>query len=206
MSILITGFEPFAGEPRNPSGEIALELDGGQAGGEALRGLVLPVRHETAWPLLRAALDRLLPRSVLALGLAMSRSVVCVEQVAVNIDDFRIADNDGAQPMGEPIEADGPDAYFTTLPVGELVTAVRLAGIPARVSRSAGTYLCNHVYYRLLHEAAQRSTERRYDALFVHLPPLPECVAAADQERASMDLSRSKKAVEVILGIIALRV
>ncbi len=205
MSILITGFEPFADEPRNPSGEIALALDGGRVHGVAIRGLVLPVRRESAWPALSVALESHKPRTVIALGLATKRAVVCVEQVAVNIDDFRIADSDGVQPTGEPIVADGPDAYLSTLPVRELVAALRSEGIPARLSRSAGTYLCNHVFYRLLHEAAHRPAAEWFEAVFVHVPPLPECVAASDNERASMDLPIVRRAVETLVGVIARR-
>jgi pyroglutamyl-peptidase len=199
-TLLVTGFEPFAGEPRNPSAELAEALGGTELHGWRVDSLVLPVVRDSVGALALAAIERLRPAAVVGLGLASSRSVVCVEQVAVNLEDYEIPDEDGAQPRGRPILKDGPDALLATLPVERLVEAIRRAGIPAAVSRSAGTYLCNRLFYLLLQHAAAAPDPPRFRAAFVHLPPIPECVAARDNTRASMSLETSARAVQAVLS------
>jgi pyroglutamyl-peptidase len=199
-TILVTGFEPFAGEPRNPSAELAEVLGGTELRGWHVESLVLPVVRDSVGALALAAIERLRPAAVVGLGLGSGRSVVCIEQVAVNLEDYEVPDEDGAQPRGQPILKDGPDALLATLPVERLVEAVRQAGIPAAVSRSAGTYLCNRLFYLLLQHAATASTSGRFRAAFVHLPPIPECVAVRDNARASMALETSARAVHAVLS------
>ncbi len=166
-TVLVTGFEPFDGESTNPSAQIALALEGRVVAGHRVVARVLPCVFGRAREELHAALADHAPRLVLALGLGGGRSEISVERIAINVDDARIADNGGAQPLDLPIVPDGPAAYFATLPIKAIVRALRDAGIAAAVSQSAGTFVCNHVFYSLLHAVARRGDVR---GGFVHLP------------------------------------
>lgn len=167
--ILITGFEPFGGQSLNPSLEVARALHGQVIEGAEVIGLELPCVFDQALVQLRAALAQHRPAVVLALGQAEGRCDISFERVAINVNDARIADNAGAQPVDTPVVPDQPNAFFSTLPIKRLVAGLRAAGIPASVSSSAGTFVCNHVFYGLqqaLHGQGLRSG-------FVHLPLLP---------------------------------
>ncbi len=169
--ILVTGFEPFGGEPINPSAEVARALHGRTIEGAPVVGLVLPCVFGASIDSMRAALDHHRPQLVLALGLAAGRDGFTLERVAINLDDARIADNAGAQPIDAPVEPRGPAAHFTTLPIKAMVAALRDAGHSASVSNSAGTFVCNHVFYGLQHALKRRRSVR---SGFMHLPCLPE--------------------------------
>lgn len=168
--ILLTGFEPFDGEAINPSWEVARALDGAPIGGATVVARRLPCRFGAAREAMVALLDEWQPACVLALGQAGGRSDFSIERVAINVDDARIADNAGAQPIDEPVVPGGPAAYFATLPIKAMVAGLRAAGLPASVSHSAGTFVCNHVFYALMHGLRQRPAVR---AGFMHLPLLP---------------------------------
>ena len=172
--ILVTGFEPFGGETINPSGQVARALHGRRIGGAAVVGIELPCAFGEAIAVLRDALATHRPQLVLALGQAGGRCELSLERVAINLDDARIADNRGAQPIDEPVQAGGPAAYFTTLPIKTIVAALRQAGYPASVSHSAGTFVCNHAFYGLQHLLAGQIGVR---SGFMHLPYLPEQAA-----------------------------
>jgi pyroglutamyl-peptidase len=172
--ILLTGFEPFGGETINPSAEVARALHGRRIGGAPVVAVQLPCAFGQAIAVLRDALAAHRPQLVLALGQAGGRCDLALERVAINIDDARIADNRGAQPIDEPVVADGPAAYFSTLPVKAMVAAMRQAGHPASLSHSAGTFVCNHVFYGLQHALAGQPGVR---SGFMHLPYLPEQAA-----------------------------
>lgn len=199
--LLLTGFLPFAGDSRNPSGEIAEVLDGAVVRGLQVAGAVLPVDRKRATEHVSALLAEHRPGAVVALGQGGS-PVVHVERVAVNLLHFRIPDGAGEQPIGIRIDAAAADALQATLDVDALVSAVRSAGVPCAPSLSAGSYLCNMVFFQLL-EAARASTREPHRAVFVHLPPLPDAVAAADNERPSMSLELSRRAVEAVLDATA---
>jgi pyroglutamyl-peptidase len=169
--LLVTGFEPFGGEPINPSAEVARALHGRTIQGAPVIGLVLPCVFGASIQALRSALDTHRPQLVLALGQATGRDGFTLERVAINLDDARIADNAGAQPIDEPVIARGPAAHFTTLPIKAMVAALRDAGHAASVSYSAGTFVCNHVFYGLQHALKRRRSAR---SGFMHLPCLPE--------------------------------
>ena len=174
--LLITGFEPFGGEAINPSWDVAQALHGRQVGGAAqIVAEQLPCVFAQALPALRAALRRHRPQWVVCLGLAGSRSAISFERVAVNLCDARIADNAGAQPAGTPVVAGGPAAYFTRLPVKALAQRLLADGLPAELSLSAGSFVCNQVFYGLLHALRRRPGVA---AGFIHLPPLPAQAAA----------------------------
>ena len=198
-SILISGFGPFADERRNPSGEIAEVLGGTEVAGHRVESIVLPVAREAVAAPLGEALASHQPAALIALGLATEAPVVHVEQVAVNLDDFSMPDADGAQPRGEPIVKGGPDALLASLPVGALVEAIRAEGVPAALSRSAGTYLCNHVFYLALLHATALPEGTRHRTVFLHLPSLPDSVAERGEARPSMALDTSFRAVQAVL-------
>lgn len=148
--ILVTGFEPFGGDARNPSGEAAAALDGQAVAGVPVRGVVLPCVFADAPRRLRAEIRRHRPELVLSLGLAPSRRGFHLERVAVNLIDARIADNAGAQPVDQPVLHRGPAAAFTTLPVKAMAAALQVAGHEAQVSYSAGSFVCNQLFYALM--------------------------------------------------------
>jgi pyroglutamyl-peptidase len=188
--VLVTGFEPFGGEAINPSWEVARALDGRRIAGVGVVGVQLPCVFARSLPALQAALRRHRPAAVLALGLAGSRSALGVERVAINWVDARIADNAGDQPVDQPVHPGGPDAYFTRLPAKALVQCLQQQGLPAEVSFSAGSFVCNQVFYGLMHALRRRPAVA---AGFIHLPPLPQQAAQhpgsqplplADQVRA----------------------
>jgi pyroglutamyl-peptidase len=146
MKLLLTGFEPFGGENRNPSAEIVTGIPA-QIGDAEIIKLILPVVRGLASSTVQEAVENFHPDVILSIGQAGGRASISVERVAVNLDDYRIPDNGGNQPVDEPIVPGGPDAYFCTLPIKEMVEAVQRAGIPAAQSLSAGTFVCNHVMY-----------------------------------------------------------
>lgn len=186
-TVLVTGFEPFAGAPVNPSGEVARRL--AELGHPDCRIVadVLPVSFARAAPLLAAAIDAHDPDIVIALGLAETRHAITPERVAINLADARIADNDGDQPRDAAIELHGPAARFTGLPVKAIAHDIASAGISAEVSLSAGSFVCNHVFYELMgiveqraaQHAAGRAGEHDADARplragFIHVPATPQ--------------------------------
>ncbi len=170
-AILLTAFEPFGGDDINPSLEIALRLEGRVIHGHRVVVQILPVAFgHTAAPL-RAAMQRLQPALVLAIGQAGGRSELSIERVAINLIDARIADNAGDQPIDAPVIAGAPSAYFASLPVKAIRRALHAQGIPAQLSFSAGSYVCNQVFYLLMHALAQSSQPARGG--FIHVPYLP---------------------------------
>ena len=173
LRILITGFEPFGGQTLNPSWEVARALDGLQLPQAQVRAVQLPCVFAQAPAALARALQDWPPDLVLALGQAEGRSDISVERVAINIMDARIADNAGAQPIDEPVLPGGPAAMFSTLPIKHLVASLRAACFPASVSQTAGTFVCNQVFYAL----QQALSGRPVRSGFVHLPLLPEQAA-----------------------------
>ena len=148
--LLLTGFEPFGGDARNPSGEAALALHGEVIAGQRVHGVVLPCVFATAPQALRAAIVATQPDLVLCLGLAASRRGFHPERVAINLIDARIADNAGAQPVDEPVIAGAAAAAFSTLPVKAMAAALQQAGHPAMVSYTAGSFVCNQVFFALM--------------------------------------------------------
>jgi pyroglutamyl-peptidase len=201
--ILLTGFEPFDGDAVNPSGEVAKQLDGRVIGECAVRSVILPVQHEAA----RAVVAPLLAApglvAVVHLGLAGGRARVSLERVAANVMDYSRPDAHGQVLRDVPCVPDGPAAYFSTLPLREMLAALTAEGIPAAISNTAGTYLCNDISYTTLHALARRGLT--IPAGFIHLPFLPSMVAAHGLEEPSMDLSVMARAVEVALPPVIAR-
>jgi pyroglutamyl-peptidase len=169
-TILLTGFEPFNKASVNPSWEAVKELKGWRGEGFAVEVRQLPCVFGMANRVMAGLLEELKPDVVIAVGQAGGRPELSVERVAINVDDASIADNEGAQPIDEPIVAGGPNAYFSTLPIKAIVNEMRERGLRAGVSQTAGTFVCNHVFYGLLHNTL--GTKVR--AGFIHVPFLPQ--------------------------------
>jgi pyroglutamyl-peptidase len=165
MKILISGFEPFGGLKHNPSEELIHSLPSSYEG-HLLRGVVLPVSFERAFGVLKAEMDEWQPQVVFSLGLAMKRTEITPEKIAVNWINASLADNEGLQPRHQKIVEAGRDGIFSRLPVEAFVEKLKSAEIPASLSLSAGSYVCNQVMYLLLQEAEQR----HLPAGFVHVP------------------------------------
>ena len=169
MRVLITGFDPFGGERVNASLEAVRRLPA-RIGALEITTAELPTSYNRSLPELEAAIARAKPEIVLCVGQAGDRAALCVERVAVNLQDARTPDNDGAQPVDVPIVAGGPTAYFATLPVRAAVAALQAEKLPAELSMSAGTFVCNHVFYGLMRLAAARKLPFRGG--FLHVPCL----------------------------------
>ena len=201
MKVLVTGFEPFGGDGVNPSFEALSRLPA-VLGEMAIATRPLPTVFGRALYALEDAIAETAPDIVLSVGLAGGRSELSLERIAINVDDARIADNDGQQPIDRPIVPGGPAAYFATLPIKACVAEMRKAGLPAAVSNSAGTFVCNHVFYATMDMAKQHRMGFR--AGFLHIPYLPE-QAARLGGAPSMSLDDIVRGIEIVLAISAAR-
>ena len=195
--ILLTGFEPFGESGKNPSAEIVRILDGASVADHRVVGVELPVTAGTAPKELEAAVALHQPEIVLSLGLANGRGMLALERVAINALDFPIPDNEGSQPTNEPVVEGGPAAYFSTLPIKAVLAAWREAGIPGYVSNTAGTYVCNGVFYSSLNF----SEKYGYRAGLIHVPYLPEQALEDGPGTPSMALDLMARAVEISLEV-----
>jgi len=186
MKLLLTGFEPFGGSAVNPSEQAVHTLAADPPAGIELSTAILPVDRIAGPEALLKAVAENEPDVVICLGEATGRAVISIERLAVNLLDFRIPDNKGEQVVDQPIRADGPAAYFATLPVRKLQEALTAAGTPCELSLTAGAYLCNQVMYTLLDYAARE----RPGILggFIHLPCLPQQASARAEKPPSMGL------------------
>lgn len=200
-TILVTGFEPFTPHKVNPTEELARAVDGLRVGGAQVHGAVLPVHHAEAAPRVQALLASVRPETVLHLGLAGGRARIALERVAVNVMDYAVPDNAGCQKSDEPCIPTGPAAYFATLPLRAILARLTDAGIPAYISDTAGTYLCNQTLYTTLHTVAHHAEAPRVG--FMHMPLLPSMVAASGLDQPSMDLAVMRRAVELTLETLA---
>jgi pyroglutamyl-peptidase len=199
--VLVTGFEPFGSHAANPSAELAKAVDGRRVGRLLVRSAVLPVVHAEAASRAAGLLAERAPAAVLHLGLAEGRMRLALERAALNVMDYRIPDAAGFQPGGDPCVPGGPAAYLATLPLPAILAALTAEAIPAYVSNTAGTYLCNETLYGTLHEIARRRLRCR--AGFLHVPLSPAMVAASGVDLPSMDLPLMLRGVEVTLRVIA---
>jgi pyroglutamyl-peptidase len=173
MKILVTGFDPFDGEPLNPSWEAVRRLPDTVARAEIIK-VQIPTSFGRSTDVVRAAILEHDPDVIVSVGQAGGGFAISPERVAVNVDDGRVPDNDGNQPIDTPIRADGPAAYFSLLPINAMVAAMKKAGIPAAVSNTAGTYVCNHIMYQVLYMIDREFSGKRGG--FVHVPYSPQQV------------------------------
>ena len=198
-TVLVTGFEPFGGEAINPAQEIARNLHGAVIAGHRVEGALLPCVFGAAIKELLMLLRAYRPVLVICVGQAGGRGAVTPERVAINVDDARIPDNAGAQPVDQPVVRGGPAAYFSTLPIKAMVDTIRASGLPAEVSQTAGTFVCNHVFYGLMHALRRRKGVR---GGFIHVPYLPE---QAKSGQASLPLEDMTAAVALAVETALLR-
>ncbi len=194
--ILLTGFEPFEGQAHNPSALAVQAVADEVLAGHRVVAAVLPTAFGAALERLDTLLQAHRPALVLACGLAGGRAAISFERVAINLDDARIPDNAGARPVDRAVVPGGPAAYFSTLPVKAMREALRAAGLPAEVSHSAGTFVCNHVFYGLMHRLAQPALAGVRGG-FVHLPWLP------GQGEPSLPLARMAEGLRLALACAA---
>lgn len=210
MKILITAFDPFGGEKVNPALE-AVKLIHPELFSAEIVKLEIPTVFGKSIKKVAAAIQKEAPDVVLCIGQAGGRFDITPERVAINVDDARIADNEGNQPIDKPIFKDGEAAYFSTLPVKAMVEAIRAAGLPASLSNSAGTFVCNHIMYGVLYTLAKSYPKVRGG--FIHVPFIPEqvigrpntpCMALADitrgLEAAIQAIIDNKKDIKAVGG------
>lgn len=189
MKILVTGFDPFGGEAVNPALETVKRLPEKIGEAEIIK-LEIPTVRQKSLQAIGRAIEKYDPDVILSVGQAGGRADITVERVGINVDDYRIADNEGNQIIDEPVVPGGPAAYFVTVPIKAMVAKIQEKGIPASVSNTAGTFVCNHVTYGVCHLLATKYPEKRSG--FVHIPYLPE---QADAREALPEQAGAKEAL-----------
>ena len=194
MKIIVTGFDPFGGEKINPSIECVKDLP--EIEGVELFRVELPTVFKESAIHLNEVINDVKPDAVLCVGQAGGRPGVTMERIAINVDDARIPDNISQQPIDEVIQLDGEAAYFTTLPIKRIVNAIRKAGIPAEVSNTAGTFVCNHIMYQALFAATK--ADKSFKAGFMHIPFIPEQTT----DKPSLPIEESIKALQIAIETI----
>ena len=172
-TVLITGFDAFGGDTVNPSWLVAQAMDGQTIEGHRVVAGQLPTEFVASRKRLGALLRKHQPMLVLCLGLAGGRAGLSLERIAINVQDARIADNAGAQPIDIAIVQRGPAAYFSTLPIKAMLQAITASGVAAEVSQTAGTFVCNHVFYALIHALKHQPSATKARGGFMHVPYLP---------------------------------
>jgi pyroglutamyl-peptidase len=197
--ILVTGFEPFGGERVNPSWQVACALEAQMLAGHRVVAAQLPTCFGASATLLTTLLRQHRPALVLCLGQAGGRSAISLERIAINVDDARITDNAGYQPIDSPVRKRGPAAYWSTLPIKAMALALQQAGTAAQVSQTAGTFVCNHVFYVLMHTLRSKAYAGVRGG-FVHIPFAPEQCVDANLGQPCMPLEDMVRGVR--LGIV----
>ncbi len=198
MTMLVTGFEPFGGETINPSWEAVRRLNGDTTDVRVVR-LLVPTMYTESIGTVTEAIDRVHPAVVLMVGQAGGRAELSVERVAVNCDDAQVPDNAGVLREDAPIVSRGPAAYLTTLPLKQVVAGLCGAGFPAVVSNTAGLFVCNHLFYGVLHHIAVHNLDTQ--AGFIHVPFLPGQVVGKPST-PSMSLETIVAGLDCIVTIL----
>ena len=198
MKILVSGFDPFGGEKINPAIE-SVKLLPDEIKGAKIIKVEIPTVARKSLKKLEEVIEIEKPDVVLSVGQAGGRTDISVERVGINMDDFRIKDNEGNQPIDEKIAKDGPDAYLVTIPIKAMVQKMIENKIPASVSKTAGTFVCNHVCYGMAHLASTKYPNMRTG--FVHIPFLPEQVVDK-RNMPSMPLEMIAKGLEYAIEAI----
>ena len=202
-TVLLTGFEPFNQDTINPSWEAVQQLDGWHTATLRVKSRQLPCVFGLANQHLIKAIEEFQPDVVIAVGLAGGRTDISLERVAINIDDARIPDNANQQPIDVAVIEGAPAAYFSTLPIKAIVQKMRQQGIPAAVSSTAGSFVCNHVFYGLmhhLHNAAKRAGRPMPRWGFIHIPSLPQ-QAVLTPNQPSMALTDIVRGLQLAIEI-----
>lgn len=199
MKILVTGFDPFGGEEVNPAYEAVKLLPDKIAGSDIIK-VEIPTVFSKSTIVTEEAIKEHKPDIVLNVGQAGGRSSITVEKVAINLAEARIPDNEGEQPLDEKLREDGETAYFATIPVKAMVKNIRDHGIPANISYTAGTYVCNSIMYNVLYMTSKKYTNIR--AGFIHVPFATEQVADKPEGVPSMSVETIAKAIEYAIEAI----
>ena len=202
MKILVTGFDPFGGDKVNPAYEAVKLLPGTIAGAEVIK-IEIPTVYGKSGEAVEEGIKKYKPDVVLCIGQAGGRSTITVERVAINLAEARIKDNEGNQPIDKPLEKDGENAYFATIPVKAMVNNIRKHGIPANISYTAGTFVCNSVMYDLLYMINKKYPEIKGG--FIHVPFAPEQVVDRPDGTASLPVEITAKALEYAIEAIFVR-
>lgn len=195
-TILVTGFDPFGGEPINPAWESVKKLAEIESDRYKVEVRQIPTVFDQSIAHLYAAIEETKPDLVFCIGQAGGRADMSIERVAINVNDARIPDNAGNQPIDKPIVANGPVGYWSTLPIKAIVHHLVEQGIPASISQTAGTYVCNHLFYGLMHYIAEKKAPIRGG--FIHIPFLPE-QAARQAGKPSMALETIVKGLQAAM-------
>lgn len=198
MKILVTGFDPFGGETINPAIETVKRLPDSIAGAEIIK-LEIPTVFYKSLQMIDEAIAKYNPDVVLSIGQAGGRTDITVERVGINVDDCRIPDNEGNQIIDGSIYLEGPDAYFVTVPIKAMVQRIQSRNIPASVSNTAGTFVCNHVTYGVCHLIATKYPGKRSG--FIHIPFLPQQVTDK-KNMPSMSQDLMVEAIEAAIEVI----
>ena len=193
MKVLVTGFDPFGGEPVNPAFEAVKMLPDEIAGAEIIK-LEIPTVFSKCGPAVEEGIKKYEPDVVINVGQAGGRSCVTIEQVGIKLAEARIPDNAGEQPSDEALQEDGAPAYYATIPVKAIVKNIRDHGIPCHISYTAGTYVCNCIMYNVLHMAATKYTNIR--AGFIHVPFAAEQAVGKPNGTPFMSLEMIAKSLE----------
>lgn len=201
--ILLTGFEPFGGEKINPSWEAVSQLNGEIFGDFHVHSRQLPCTFSGSCIILQQFIEEIQPEIILCVGQAGGRSEISLERVAINLIDARIPDNQGSQPLGSKIIADAPDGYLCNLPLKALGHQIRSAGIPVGISYTAGTFVCNQVFFFTLDYIAR--VNPLVKGGFIHIPYLPQQVACLNTSQPSMDLATVVAGLKLLIaGVITI--
>lgn len=199
MKILVTGFDPFGGETVNPAWEAVSRLPAETGGAEIVK-LQVPTMFGRAPEAVLLEVERLRPDAVVSVGQAAGRTAITPERIAINCEEASIPDNAGFQPAGGPVVEGGPDGYFSLLPVKEMAAAIQAAGLPGKVSNTAGTYVCNHLMYHILHACHTRYPGMRSG--FIHVPCIPE-QQAGHPEWFALPLEEIVRGLTAALEVLA---
>ena len=198
MKILVTGFDPFGGEPINPAIKSVKRLPDNLAGAEIIK-LEIPTVRKKSLEKIEKAINEHNPDVILSIGQAGGRFDISIERIGINLDDFRIPDNEGNQIIDEPIFPDGENSYFVKLPVKAMVQNVQKNNIPASVSYTAGTFVCNHVLYGVLYLIEKKYKGKKSG--FIHIPFLPQQVVDK-RNTPSMELNTIVKGLTAAIEAI----
>ncbi|MFP7474513.1 pyroglutamyl-peptidase I [Niallia taxi] len=193
QKILLTGFDPFGGEATNPALESVKKLDGVKIGDYLIEAREVPTVFDESIARLKEYIKEIKPALVICVGQAGGRPDVTIERIAINVNDARIADNQGQQPIDTAVVEGGPAAYWSSLPIKAIVKAMRKEGVPASVSQTAGTFVCNHIFYGLMNVLEQMGNKIKGG--FIHIPFLPE-QATAHPGQPSMALDTIVKGLK----------
>ena len=199
MKILVTGFDPFGGEAANPAWEAVSRLPAETGGAEIVK-LQVPTMFGRAPEAVLREVERLRSDFVVSVGQAAGRTAITPERIAINCEEASIPDNAGFQPAGGPVVEGGPDGYFSLLPVKEMAAAIQAAGLPGKVSNTAGTYVCNHLMYHILHACHTRYPGMRSG--FIHVPCIPE-QQAGHPEWFALPLEEIVRGLTAALEVLA---